>query len=53
MLCLIDQPKAYNFWHDLVLARPNLIVSLGQHVPICGSYLGLKSSPQAGLARSI
>jgi hypothetical protein len=29
VLCLIGRPKAHNFWHDLDLVRPNLIVALG------------------------
>jgi hypothetical protein len=53
VLCLIGRPKAHNFWHDPNLARPNLIVGLGRHGPICGPCLGLKSSPRAGLARPI
>jgi hypothetical protein len=53
VLCLIDRPKAYNFWHGLYLARPNLIVGLGWHDLHCGPCLGLKSSPRAGLARPI
>jgi hypothetical protein len=53
VLCLIGRPKAHNFWHGPDLARPNLIVGLGRHGPICGPCLGLKSSPWAGLARPI
>jgi hypothetical protein len=45
VLCLIGQPKAHNFWHGPSLARPNLIVGLGQHDPICEPCLGLKFKP--------
>jgi hypothetical protein len=53
VLCLIDRPKAHNFCHGPDLAWPNLIVSQGQHDPICGLCLGLKSSTRARLARPI
>jgi hypothetical protein len=53
MLCLIGRSKVHNFWYGSDLAWPNLIMGLGRHDLICGPYLGLKSSPRAGLTRLI
>lgn len=53
VLWLIVRSNRTIFFSTVQLARYNIIVGLDWYGPICRPFLGLKSSPRAGLVRSI